>query len=358
MTASIIWDVVVVGAGISGIITAQRLTRLGCAVLVVDKSRGLGGRLATRRVLDQRVDHGCRFLDDTANPELSPVPELIQAGVLQPWQPLVLRWQGSTLAPCADSQPCWVAPQGMTTVAKVLAQNLTIWRPWQVTQIRPQGLGWTIDGHTTVGHTTAEHQPSITARAVVLAIPAPQIVPLIQATAAQNSALQRFMAAIADVLFDPVMTVMAGYPPSLDLASPLQAATPAGWMVYSQDHPTLAWAGLDSSKRVPVGDPVVVMHSTPSFAQAHLNAPNLDNAGQQLLASVAPQIGPGLTAPTWMQVHRWRYGLVRQPLGAKVLSTPDLPTLIGCGDWCRGKTVEAAIASGHDAAEQIMQALS
>ncbi|NMF85639.1 NAD(P)-binding protein [Nodosilinea sp. P-1105] len=357
MAASTIWDVVVVGAGLSGIIAAQRLARLGCAVLVVDKSRGLGGRLATRRVLDQRVDHGCRFLDDTANPELSPVPALIQAGVLQSWQPLVFHLQGSTLAPCADFQPCWVAPQGMTTVAKVLAQNLTIWQRWQATQITPQGSAWTIDGLTPAGLTPAEHQPSLTARAVILAIPAPQIVPLVQKAAAQNSALQGFMAPMANVLFDPVMTMMAGYPPSLDLAFPLQTAPPAGWMVYGQDHPTLAWAGLDSGKRVLPGDPVVVMHSTPGFAQAHLDAANLDNVGQQLLASVAPQMGPGLTTPTWMQVHRWRYGLVRQPLGGKVLSTPDLPTLIGCGDWCRGKTVEAAIASGHDAAEQIMQVL-
>jgi renalase len=39
-----------VGAGLAGLICAQKLQRAGYQVAVLEKSRGLGGRLATRRV--------------------------------------------------------------------------------------------------------------------------------------------------------------------------------------------------------------------------------------------------------------------------------------------------------------------
>ena len=56
------WDVAVIGAGLSGIICARRLVSEGYSVCILDKSRGVGGRMATRRVNEQtRVDHGLRY---------------------------------------------------------------------------------------------------------------------------------------------------------------------------------------------------------------------------------------------------------------------------------------------------------
>ena len=42
--------VVVVGAGIAGLTAARSLVESGAGVIVVDKSRGVGGRMATRRI--------------------------------------------------------------------------------------------------------------------------------------------------------------------------------------------------------------------------------------------------------------------------------------------------------------------
>ena len=43
-------DIAVIGAGIAGLVCAQQLSQAGYSVVVVEKSRGLGGRLATRRL--------------------------------------------------------------------------------------------------------------------------------------------------------------------------------------------------------------------------------------------------------------------------------------------------------------------
>ena len=44
------WDAVVIGAGIAGLSAAAELAAAGSRVLVLDKSRGMGGRMATRRL--------------------------------------------------------------------------------------------------------------------------------------------------------------------------------------------------------------------------------------------------------------------------------------------------------------------
>ena len=42
-------DVIVIGAGISGLMCATELERNGYSVQVLDKGRGPGGRMSTRR---------------------------------------------------------------------------------------------------------------------------------------------------------------------------------------------------------------------------------------------------------------------------------------------------------------------
>ena len=64
-------DVVVVGAGLAGLAAARRAAREGMSVEVIEKSGGLGGRLATRRVGDLPVDHGCPALEVPAEGPLA-----------------------------------------------------------------------------------------------------------------------------------------------------------------------------------------------------------------------------------------------------------------------------------------------
>ena len=55
-------DIAVIGAGITGLVCAQQLSQAGYSVLVVEKSRGLEGRLATRRLHGTWADYGACYL--------------------------------------------------------------------------------------------------------------------------------------------------------------------------------------------------------------------------------------------------------------------------------------------------------
>jgi renalase len=59
-----IYDYLIIGAGLTGLTLAQKLRSCSDSVVVLEKSRGVGGRVATRRIDDQGFDHGAQFLDD------------------------------------------------------------------------------------------------------------------------------------------------------------------------------------------------------------------------------------------------------------------------------------------------------
>ena len=58
-------DVAIIGAGVAGLTCAQQLHQAGYKVVVLEKSRGVGGRMATRRIEETYVDHGVRYLGAT-----------------------------------------------------------------------------------------------------------------------------------------------------------------------------------------------------------------------------------------------------------------------------------------------------
>ena len=61
VVSAMIYDVLLLGAGLSGLKAARDLHAAGKSVLVLDKGRGVGGRAATRRWDGTPVDHGAQF---------------------------------------------------------------------------------------------------------------------------------------------------------------------------------------------------------------------------------------------------------------------------------------------------------
>ncbi|MFO8005299.1 NAD(P)-binding protein [Thioalkalivibrio sp.] len=53
--------IAIIGAGRAGLSAANRLREAGADCTVFEKSRGLGGRMATRRVGSLQFDHGAQY---------------------------------------------------------------------------------------------------------------------------------------------------------------------------------------------------------------------------------------------------------------------------------------------------------
>ncbi|WP_046250332.1 NAD(P)-binding protein, partial [Streptomyces sp. MBT28] len=81
-------DVVVVGAGIAGLVAAHRLTSAGVTTTVLEAAHAVGGRMATEKVDGFRLDRIGQVLS-TACPELRRAPGL-EGLALLPFAPGVL----------------------------------------------------------------------------------------------------------------------------------------------------------------------------------------------------------------------------------------------------------------------------
>lgn len=157
-------DVLVIGAGIAGLIAAGELQRAGRRVLVLDKGRGVGGRLASRRIDGATFDHGAQFIT-TRDPRFAAVLEQgRQNGAMEEW------CRG--FAGGADVHARWRGKPAMSAVAKHLAAGLDLLLETPVAALRPAGNQWSAE--TTTGRT-------FTADAVVLTPPVPQSLALLDA---------------------------------------------------------------------------------------------------------------------------------------------------------------------------------
>ncbi|MEO0321149.1 MAG: NAD(P)-binding protein, partial [Pseudomonadota bacterium] len=84
-------SVAVIGAGLSGVVVANGLVEKGHTVRVFEKSRGVGGRLSTRRVRDEgeakgvEFDHGAPAVHADGNALRDFLERLDKGGAVAKW---------------------------------------------------------------------------------------------------------------------------------------------------------------------------------------------------------------------------------------------------------------------------------
>ena len=127
-------DVLIIGAGLAGLSAANELKRAGHNVLIIDKGRGIGGRLAGRRIGDASFDHGAQFFTAREASFKATVEGWIEAGVAKEWY--------SSYPGQPNGHPRYRGVPTMTAVAKYLAKDIDIIRATKVTRIGQQDNGW------------------------------------------------------------------------------------------------------------------------------------------------------------------------------------------------------------------------
>jgi renalase len=327
----------------------------GYRTIVIEKSRGVGGRAATRRLENTWVDHGAPTLSRDPQDEAqygAYVTSLVRQGLLQPWPSDRIyrsivdgeKWRleqsdsGYSDSDYAD----YAVPAGMTAIAKALTDSLNICCAQRVITLY-------LDSEQSYWQLSTEPvdsgQPmTLRARAVVLSIPAPQALELCQLLP-ESGFLPSTLAALKGVTFDPYITVMAGY----------TAAELLPWSeLRCKGDSVLQRILCDSDKRPTPPETWFVLHSTPAFAARQLALETLaEEAGRQMLRHLGNVYLPWMTHPSWMQVHRWRYAIASGGYPGDPLSANfELPFWI-CGDWCTGASIQDAFEVGLDIAQRL-----
>ena len=302
--------IVIIGSGMTGLACARRLADAGLAAIVLDKGRGIGGRVATRRVGDLQFDHGAQYVNAHGAGFAAALHSLGDS---------VAGWQDGT------GRTHNVGVPGMSAIPKALGAGLDIRQNAQVARVVQDDDGWALHLDT----------DSMRAARVVVTVPAPQVAGLLGAE-------HPLVAPLAPVRLAPCLTLMAA------------VTAPAPFVTQQGADDPLSWIAQDSAKpgRPQGGATQWVAQAGEAFSVAHLEETPTEITAR-MLPLLCDRLGVPVDRVSHASAHRWRYARVTKALGQPFLRSPDATLYLG-GDWCIGPRVEAAWTSGTAIADDIL----
>jgi hypothetical protein len=300
--------IAIIGAGMAGVSAGRLLADRGHEVTLLEKSRGYGGRCATRRWEGHVVDHGAQYFTIRHPDFAAAVHQACGEALCRVTAP-VLDQDG---APLPDTGR-YFHRDGNSRLVRSMAAGLTLCTETAVTDARAL-----LGKYDCVLSTAPLPQ---TAALFGLSIPAEYI---------------------------PCLTVLLSY-----------RGEPKGLCreAYAVSNHTsdLAWSACENHKpgRIATGCTVLVAQMSQAFSRQHLESPPTDYPG--LLRAMVERRW-GLSPDNFLAAlgHRWRYARVTQSHPAPAL--PDRCCF--AGDAMTASRVEDAWLAGRAAALNIIRSHS
>ena len=327
--------IAVIGGGLAGAACAASLHQAGEQVSLFEKSRGLGGRMATRRAgwtdddgQPQTVefDHGAPWFSARHPRFRAAMARAERAGVVQAWQPLVhAAW------PAPRKRPSFVATPNMPALCRLLAGEVPVHTGQAVQRLQRDSAGWhlVLDGGVCTGPFDQ----------VMLALPPAQAAVL--------------LAGHQDAWADELVTLR------MHACWTLMAVTnDVDWPWDAADIDRGPLARVLRNDRKPgrqarLGQASWVAHATPAWSAAHFEANPLEIA-QTLGTALAALLPAGPLRWHHRAAHRWRHAVPadRPQDSRECLFDGDIGLGV-CGDFFGAGNVEAAWRSGDELADTV-----
>jgi len=321
---------VVVGAGISGLLAAGELRGAGWRVTVLDKGRGVGGRMATRRVGGAGFDHGAQFFTVREERFSNLVDGWLAEGTVAEWTRGFADAEGNANP---DGHPRYRGAEGMASIPKHLAADLDVRTGERVTRVDRTEDGWKV---------ACESGASASGGALLLTAPVPQSLALAESGDYElPGGVRRQLEVVA---YDPCLALMA----LLDGPSPVPE--PGGLQIKGEP---LDWIGDNATKGLS-DRPALTIHGGPGWSREHYDDDEAD-VTRSLLDLAGERLGVDLAAATLAtSLARWRYSWVASAHEEDCLVASEDPPLVFCGDGFGRPKVEGAALSGLAAADRLL----
>lgn len=381
-------DCIILGGGASALFAADRLRANSRRVLVIDKARLVGGRMATRRLSvptaagpgesEAWLDFGAQFFTVRSPRFQAYVDRWLATGEAAVW------FHGSGGHPRYRGVPNMKSL--LMRMAEPLAAEGSLLLQTHITRIarsENEGSGWEVfaDGESDddSNQTTHGSQHVASARSLILTPPVPQTIDLLNASGLLHDTapdVKTEREVLSHYQYHPCFALMLVY------ATDDAPQIPAGYLTDANeaDRPTLGphirWLADNQAKGVSPEHIALTVHTEAAFTRAHYD--HDPEAVRDTLIESSPVLRDH--RPIAWQLHRWRYSVPAHaaseqssPAADSIPENPPhpesgepsrcrplvgIPEIILAGDALSGGRVEGAVLSGLDAADWVEQTLT
>lgn len=320
-------NIAIIGAGLSGLTLAHTLKDYA-NVTLFEKSRGVGGRMATRRAAPFEFDHGAPFFRVKTNAFHTFIAPMITAGIVQRWDARFAEFEHKRIVNSRvwGSKPAhYVGAPSMNAIAKWLAQNVDVRLNTKVVNLQRHDAWDVID----------EHDAHIgTFDWVISTAPSQQTIKLLP------SSFQNYHN-LASTKMSGCFSLMLGFTDKL--AVNFDAA-----LVRDAD---ISWISVNSSKPGRSSPFCLVVHATNQWADKHIDD-DKHKVMQHLCDETSEIIGHDVSIAQHKSVHAWRFANIEKQNKPPLYIDTDLQ-LAACGDWCTQGIVEGAFTSACHLAKAV-----
>lgn len=320
--------IAIIGTGIAGLSAAQALHAAGHEVQLFDKSRGSGGRMASKRSDVGALDLGAQYFTARDRRFVDAVQQWQARGWVAEWKPSLYHSKNGQLSASPDEQVRWVGSPRMSAITRAMLGALPVHFSCRITEVFRGAQHWHLQDAEGHSYGPFSH--------VVIAAPAPQASALL-------AAAPKLAGAASSVVMEPTWAVALAFTNPLDtkVDGCFVQDSPLDWLTRNRSKP-----GRDSSPDT------WVLHASSSWSKHHLDMPK-EAVIEQLHGAFAELIDCAMPAPVFSLAHRWLYARPASAHQWGSLADADLG-LYACGDWCLSGRVEGAWLSGQDAARKLL----
>lgn len=324
-------DVLLVGAGISGLLCATELKRSGLSVRILDKGRGVGGRMATRHMAGARLDHGAQFFTVRETIFRNYVDQWLRAGIIKEW------FRKAPYDSNPEGYPRYCGIRGMRDVPEYLAQNLDVRCSEAVETVEYANGAWQVFTQSKADQSKKTYRSGH----LVITAPLPQALTLLDTSSLEYA--DEELESLRSIRYGRGLTTLA----ILDGPSGL----PGAGFLQLDDGP-VTWMADNQIKGISE-TPCLTLQSSTEFADAHWESPD-DVRGPLMMAAIARHLKSSVTEYV---CHRWGFALSENRYKQPYFCNPKYNLAIA-GDVFSGGRVEGAALSGIQAAAELLKTLA
>ncbi len=347
--------ITIIGGGFSGLAAAYFLHRADKDVTVLEWSRGLGGRATTHNLGYRTIDVGEQKFDfsKTTNKlekEASELLRLIAAErgaleLLKPYPGNVLQFDGRSIASAKknDAPEWFYLEAGMKAFAEALAHEIPTRTHTRISEFIPG------DKNITMKNQRGE---KIESNTIVLAVPAPEALTLLQAHAEGTRTIKKLCEKLAEVEYEPMVGAIFGIS---------RLKMKQSFSTLFTDDPTapLHLLSREQKKRklgVRKGENAFVMQLGSEISREYINKGDsetfamIERVFEEAMDTALPDM-------SYSEIQRWRHGMLKSsPFKTQEVQKVKLgATVYVANDYVAGQTsIASAILAGKLVADEIL----